>query len=116
MRSSLSFIGLLFSILQITCTADQKPGQIHSHSAPPYPVMTKKTCVVTPSLNGTDDAPAILNAFSECGHGGHIILTNGTFHINTIMNTTGLRDYDIDIHGYMLVSRYCALNDEGVQV
>jgi len=72
--------------------------------------------VVSPNLNCTDDAPAILNALSECCHGGHIILTNGTFHINTIINPTGLKNHYIDIHGYMLLSRYGALNDEEVQV
>jgi galacturan 1,4-alpha-galacturonidase len=64
----------------------------------------RKTCVVSPSLNGTDDAPAILHAFKECGNNGHIILKNGTFNINSIMNTTNLRNCDIDIHGYMLWS------------
>lgn len=51
-----------------------------------------------------DDAPAILEAFRKCGHGGKIILTNTTYHINSVMNTTGLRDCEVDLQGTLLVS------------
>ncbi|KAF2769788.1 pectin lyase-like protein [Teratosphaeria nubilosa] len=51
-----------------------------------------------------DDAPAIAFAFKQCGHNGHIIFRNTTYHINSPMITTGLSDVHIDIHGTLLWS------------
>lgn len=62
-----------------------------------------KTCTVKPSYNGSDDAPAIIKAFHDCGQNGRVIFLNETYHINTIMNTTGLRNCEIDLYGTMLV-------------
>lgn len=101
MLLSLRAVGLLLSFLKFACaTLDKDPG----HGKPPYPITHRRTCVVSPSSNGTDDTPAILKAFDDCGHSGQIVLANGTFHINQIMNTTGLKDCGIDIHGTMLWS------------
>ncbi|CAK7235344.1 hypothetical protein SBRCBS47491_009261 [Sporothrix bragantina] len=46
-----------------------------------------------------DDTPQILDAFKQCGHDGHIVFTEGTYNIRQVMNTTDLRNCDIDILG-----------------
>ncbi|PQE23316.1 alpha-L-rhamnosidase rgxB protein [Rutstroemia sp. NJR-2017a WRK4] len=63
----------------------------------------RATCTITPSLNGSDDAPAILSAFKTCGKGGTVVFQNHTYTINSIMNTTGLSNCNIEIHGTLLV-------------
>lgn len=67
----------------------------------PHP---RKTCVVRQHAQDKDDAPAILNAFKECGNGGNVVFLNQTYNINSVMNTTGLQDCEIDLHGTLLVS------------
>lgn len=64
------------------------------------------TCVVDASgTNSTDDAPAILAAFDECGHGGTITFSaDTTYYVNSVMNVSGLQDAVIDIQGELLVS------------
>ncbi|PQE06018.1 alpha-L-rhamnosidase rgxB protein [Rutstroemia sp. NJR-2017a BBW] len=64
----------------------------------------RATCSIIPSLNGSDDAPAILSAFKTCGKGGTIVFQNHTYTINSIMNTTGLSNCNIEIHGTLLWS------------
>ncbi|KAB5593448.1 hypothetical protein CTheo_3082 [Ceratobasidium theobromae] len=66
--------------------------------------MDKKgsTCVLTPGGEGVDDSQAILDAFAQCGHNGHIIFQNATFHIERVMNTTGLHNCVVDIKGTLL--------------
>lgn len=62
-----------------------------------------KTCEVPASGDpNSDDAPAILKAFEDCAEDGHIIFSNTTYYISTIMNTTGLKDVDVEIRGTML--------------
>jgi len=63
-----------------------------------------KTCIVEPCRDGSDDAPAVIKAFQECGQNGRIVFLNETYHINSIMNTTGLDNCEIDLRGTMLVS------------
>jgi galacturan 1,4-alpha-galacturonidase len=71
----------------------------------PSPQPLSKTCVVTPSGNASiDDAPAIVDAFSKCGHNGRVVFLNETYYVNSVMNTTGLRNCDIDLKGTLLVS------------
>lgn len=64
------------------------------------------TCVVPASgTNATDDAPAILEAFDECGQGGTITFSaDTTYYVNSVMNVSGLQDAVIDIQGTLLVS------------
>jgi galacturan 1,4-alpha-galacturonidase len=64
-------------------------------------------CVVQPAPNGTDSAPAIAEAFRRCGHNpeanrGQILFGNETYHIKSVMNTTGLSNVDIDLKGTLL--------------
>jgi galacturan 1,4-alpha-galacturonidase len=64
-------------------------------------------CVVEPGPNGTDSAPAIIDAFQRCGHNdesrrGKVIFKNETYSIQSVMNTTGLSHVDIDLQGTLL--------------
>jgi len=66
-----------------------------------------KTCIVQPGLNGSDSAPAIVQAFRDCGHNdagsrGKVVFLNETYTVKTVMNTTGLRNVDIDHQGTLL--------------
>ena len=51
-----------------------------------------------------DDTPSILRAFELCGTNGTVVLTNNTFHIDQVMNTTNLLNCDIELHGEMVWS------------
>lgn len=63
-----------------------------------------KVCIVPAAGNSSiDDAPAVLKAFDQCGHGGKILFQNTTYHINSVMNTTGLKDCEVDLRGTLLV-------------
>ncbi|KAK7723294.1 hypothetical protein SLS57_004488 [Botryosphaeria dothidea] len=65
----------------------------------------RKECVVQPGgSNATDDAVAIRQAFQECGHGGKVVFLNETYYVNSVMNTSGLEDVDIELHGKLLWS------------
>jgi hypothetical protein len=60
--------------------------------------------VVKPSGNPfVDDVPAIIHAFKECGHNGRVLFLNETYHISTVMNTTGLKNCEVDLRGSLLV-------------
>ncbi|KAF9002228.1 pectin lyase-like protein, partial [Hymenopellis radicata] len=61
-----------------------------------------QVCIVHPNGDGRDDAPAILDAFRQCGHGGRVEFLNETYHIESVMNTTGLHDCIIDVRGTLL--------------
>lgn len=62
-------------------------------------------CVVPASgTNATDDAPAIVQAFEDCGEGGTITFSpDTTYYVNTVMNVTA-QDATIDIQGTLVVS------------
>jgi len=63
-----------------------------------------KTCTVRASGNNiTDDAPAILGAFRECGHRGKVVFLPTTYYVNSVMNITWLEDVAIDVQGTLLV-------------
>ncbi|TVY78246.1 Alpha-L-rhamnosidase rgxB [Lachnellula suecica] len=64
----------------------------------------RNICTVEANLNGTDDTPAILAAFQSCGNGGNIVFLNHTYFVNSVMNTTGLNDCQIDLYGTLLWS------------
>ncbi|KAI1205366.1 galacturan 1,4-alpha-galacturonidase B [Annulohypoxylon truncatum] len=68
-------------------------------------VVAKKTCVVeSHGTNTTDDAPAIVDAFKECGRDGNVIFLPTTYYISSVMNITWLNNVDIDIYGTLLWS------------
>lgn len=71
--------------------------------ADPTILAPRATCTVQPNLAGGDDAPAIISALKTCGTDGTVVFLNHTYTINSIMNTTGLSNCNIDIHGTLLV-------------
>ncbi|KAI0176467.1 galacturan 1,4-alpha-galacturonidase B [Hypoxylon sp. FL1284] len=65
----------------------------------------RKTCIVASGgVNTTDDAPAILEAFEECGRNGNVVFSPSTYYISSVMNISGLENVDIDIRGTLLWS------------
>ncbi|KAL1647942.1 hypothetical protein SLS58_002266 [Diplodia intermedia] len=65
----------------------------------------RKECTVEPGgSNATDDAVAIRDAFEECGRGGKVVFLNETYYVNSVLNTSGLDDVDIELHGTLLWS------------
>ncbi|KAI1759186.1 pectin lyase fold/virulence factor [Hypoxylon sp. FL1150] len=65
----------------------------------------RRTCVVdSGGVNTTDDAPAILEAFKECGQGGNIVFLPTNYYISSVMNVSGLEDVDIDLYGTLIWS------------
>ncbi|KAL5041930.1 hypothetical protein BDW71DRAFT_201002 [Aspergillus fruticulosus] len=67
--------------------------------------LPSKTCVVPASgTNETDDAPAIISAFTRCGRGGRVVFKPTTYYINSVMNISWLQDVDIDLRGNLLWS------------
>lgn len=46
-----------------------------------------------------DDTPSIRQAFELCGQDGRVILEKGLFHIDQILNTTGLHNCDVIVRG-----------------
>ncbi|APA10819.1 hypothetical protein SS1G_03540 [Sclerotinia sclerotiorum 1980 UF-70] len=95
---------------QILFTALSFPALIFSHSSPEVSVLKEKICIVEPSTDGSDSAPAIIRAFSECGHNdgitthGTVLFKNTTYNIQTVMNTTNLSNVKVDLHGTLLWS------------
>ncbi|KAH7097601.1 pectin lyase fold/virulence factor [Auriculariales sp. MPI-PUGE-AT-0066] len=63
---------------------------------------TRKVCPVIPDPDGGDDAPAIVQAFADCNNGGLVELSNTTYNIKTVMNTTELCDVIVDLKGTLL--------------
>lgn len=64
----------------------------------------RKVCIVPSCKDGSDDAPAVLRAFEECGNHGRVEFLNETYYIESIMNISGLNDVEIDLKGTLLVS------------
>lgn len=61
-------------------------------------------CIVQAgNSNVIDDAPAILQAFRECGQNGRIVFQPVTYYVNSVMNVTWLDNVDIDLQGTLLV-------------
>lgn len=74
-------------------------GEEHLHSRGKLPT---STCVVQPDSHGGDDAPAIIEAFQRCGKNGNITFLNTTYHVESVMNTSGLENCNIDLQGTLL--------------
>lgn len=65
---------------------------------------TTRVCRVHASADGvSDDAPAIRKAFKDCERDGHIIFDDATFHVESVLQTTGLRNVVIDLRSTLLV-------------
>ncbi|KAL6915398.1 hypothetical protein FSST1_006893 [Fusarium sambucinum] len=94
-----------FAALQ-SVTAALTPGSNHpegSISRSTTVPKIYKICSVKAGLsNDTDDAPAIRKAFEKCSQGGKVVFEPTTYHINSVLNISGLKDVDIDIYGELL--------------
>lgn len=65
----------------------------------------QKVCHVAAAPNGGDSAPAIIKAFQQCGHNGKVIFDeHQTYHVNSVMTTTGLSNVEVDVRGTLLWS------------
>ncbi|EJC99707.1 uncharacterized protein FOMMEDRAFT_92812 [Fomitiporia mediterranea MF3/22] len=64
------------------------------------PNATQRVCRL--SASGGDDSLAILEVFSRCSYDSTIIFESGTYHIERVMDTTGLKNVRIDMQGYLL--------------
>lgn len=53
--------------------------------------------------DSTDDAPAVIKAFDDCGKGGTVNFANQTYYINSVMNISGVEDCDVNLGGTLLV-------------
>lgn len=97
-KSEFKFSMYFLSILALFLVA--VTGLSHPAKAP------SKVCAVPAAgSEAIDDAPAVLEAFRECGGGGKILFQNTTYHINSVMNTTGLENCEIDLRGTLLVNQ-----------
>lgn len=108
------FLSFTSSVLATFTVSSHGKSSIKPGNNDPRPI-----CVVRTQVNSTDDAPVVLNAFKKCGKGGNIVFLNQTYHINTVMNTTGLKDCEVHLYGTMLVSlsllfRYLSLTSLSV--
>lgn len=82
------------------CWQPSEPSEGPPYSHDGHWPKRSKICVVNAHHDpAKDDAPAILGAFAECRSDGHIIFDDTTYHIRTVMNTTGLRDVSIELRG-----------------
>ena len=69
-----------------------------------WPVRSKMCSVEAGDDPHGDDAPAILKAFADCKEDGHIVFENTTYYVRTVMNTTGLKNVDVEVKGTLLWS------------
>lgn len=93
--------GILFVFLLSAnaALATAKPDDDVSNSK-----ATRRVCTVQPGgSEAIDDAPAIIQAFEQCGYGGTVVFLNTTYYVNSVMNTTGLADSEVDLRGTLLV-------------
>lgn len=101
---------LLATILGLRAHA--KPtsaSSTHTHapttSAYASPASTQGvTCVVKPASSGKDSSANILKAFESCGQAkaglrNRIVFQNTTYTIGSVLETIGLKNVDIELHG-----------------
>lgn len=79
----------------------------HSSGHPSALHHAPETVCVVETCNLGDSGPAIVEAFHRCGHNhgvkrGKVVFKNETYYIKSVMNTTGLSNVDVDLHGTLL--------------
>ncbi|THW78173.1 pectin lyase-like protein, partial [Aureobasidium pullulans] len=75
-----------------------------SHASPASNQAGGVTCVVKAASKGRDSAKVIRDAFKTCGKAksgqrNRIVFENTTYTIASVLDTTGLKDVDIELHG-----------------
>lgn len=82
----------------------------HTHApttsayASPASTQTGVTCTVKPAASGKDSSANIQKAFESCGQAkaglrNRIVFQNTTYTIASVLETTGLKNVDIELHG-----------------
>ncbi|KAL9071900.1 MAG: hypothetical protein Q9157_005306 [Trypethelium eluteriae] len=62
-------------------------------------------CVIPAAGDGSDDSPAIIQAFQDCGKGGQITFSaNTTYYVQTVLQLHNLSNVQIDFLGTILFS------------
>lgn len=74
------------------------------HAWPGTVNQTGSTCTVIPSVDGSDDAPAIISAFERCGQDGSVVFLNETYNVQSVLQTTGLNNVTVHLYGTLLWS------------
>jgi hypothetical protein len=73
-------------------------------SASPGPGPSRN-CVIHAAGDGSDDSPAIRQAFFECGKNGHITFQEGVvYNVQTTLELTNLSNVQVDLLGTILFS------------
>ncbi|KAG9533125.1 pectin lyase-like protein, partial [Aureobasidium melanogenum] len=103
---------LLATILGLRAHAKPAPSAASTHthaptasaSASPASTQTGITCIVKPAPSGKDSSANILKAFEGCGQAkaglrNRIVFQNTTYTIASVLETTGLKNVDIELHG-----------------
>ncbi|KFX95946.1 hypothetical protein V490_03582 [Pseudogymnoascus sp. VKM F-3557] len=94
---------MIFSSFIISCLSVGAVSAAALDSAVSLPGHHGKRCIVKAGgSESIDDAPAVLEAFKTCGHNGNVVFSNTTYHINSVMKTTGLKNCAVDIYGTLL--------------
>jgi hypothetical protein len=63
-------------------------------------------CVVPANDDGTDDSPAIIEAFKKCRNNSVIVFKNTTYNIERAIAVKDLHNVKVDIKGTLLVRSY----------
>lgn len=63
-----------------------------------------RRCVVPANNDGTDDSPAIIEAFTKCHKNAVVVFQNTTYNIEQAMAFKDLHNVKVDIKGTLLVS------------
>lgn len=80
---------------------------IHAAASPVVAGECRKSCTVkSGGSNATDDAPAIIQAFRECGRNANVVFESTTYYVNSVMNISWLDDVEIDLQGTLLVASF----------
>ncbi|TFY76560.1 hypothetical protein EWM64_g7452 [Hericium alpestre] len=83
------------ALLLLAQLAAAWPGTVHKHG---------NVCTVIPSVDGSDDSQAIVSAFKQCRTDSTVRFENKTYHVDRVMQTTGLRNVTVDLKGTLLWS------------
>jgi galacturan 1,4-alpha-galacturonidase len=65
----------------------------------PIECTAQNVCEVPLAGKNGDDTAAILSAFQRCRQNGRVVFGSGTYHVNKVMNTTGLKNVRIELKG-----------------
>jgi hypothetical protein len=106
---------MIFSSFILSCLSAGAVSAAALDSAASLPGHHGKKCIVKAGgSESIDDVPAVLQAFKTCGHNGNVVFSNTTYHINTVMKTTGLKNCAVDIYGTLLVC--CTLSPWSISI